>query len=147
MERESPRDSRDPDDLTKEEKTVGSSGVVHAGDAKTDEVRKKVEDFEEQGYILVSFEDGDPENPRNWSKAKKYFLATFCSYLNVCVASQASAYSTGQTGVEEEFGVSAEVATLGLSLYVLGFAIGPPIVSPLSEQVSAEQQSSPATER
>ncbi|CAO1628107.1 unnamed protein product [Parajaminaea phylloscopi] len=103
------------------------------GEAKADAVRKKVEDFEAQGYHLIGFEPNDPENPRNWSKGKKYFLTIFCSYLNVCVASQASAYSTGQTGIEETFGVSAELATVGLSLYVLGFAIGPPLVAPLSE--------------
>lgn len=31
------------------------------------------------------------------------------------------------------FGVSAEVATLGLSMYILGFAIGPLLLAPLSE--------------
>lgn len=102
--------------------------------SKPDPVKAKVKDLETEGYILCGFEPGDSENPRNWSLAKKYFLATFCSYLNVCVASQASVYSTGQTGIEEEFGVSAELATVGLSLYVLGFAIGPPVVAPLSEQ-------------
>lgn len=107
------------------------------------------------------------QNPRNWSKATKFFLVCFCSYLNVCVASQASAYATGADGISEEFGVSDEVTTLGESLYILGeladdargtsipfssgavltlpwtrtliphsagFAIGPPIVAPLSEQ-------------
>jgi hypothetical protein len=33
----------------------------------------------------------------------------------------------------EEFGCSQEVATLGLSLFVIGLAIGPMVVSPLSE--------------
>lgn len=126
--------SRDADALTKEEAEMGGGAINPHATEKSDAVRKKVEDYESQGYVLVGFEDGDPENPRNWSKAKKYFIATFCSYLNVMVASQASAYSTGQTGVEETFGVGSEVATLGLSLYVLGFAIGPPIVAPLSEQ-------------
>ena len=31
------------------------------------------------------------------------------------------------------FGVSGEVATLGLSMYILGFAIGPMMLAPLSE--------------
>lgn len=32
---------------------------------------------------------------------------------------------TGLRGVMQTFGVSEEVATLGLSLFVLGFALGP----------------------
>jgi len=35
--------------------------------------------------------------------------------------------------VSEVFGVSSEVGTLGLSLYVLGFAFGPILWAPLSE--------------
>jgi MFS family permease len=35
--------------------------------------------------------------------------------------------------MEALFGVSAEVGTLGLSLYVLGLAIGPMSLAPLSE--------------
>lgn len=124
------------------EKDAGAAAHANNANAaahdavKSDQVRHKVEDLEREGYVLVGFEDGDPENPRNWSTAKKYFLVTFCSYINVLVASQASAYSTGEDGVEEDFGISQELATIGLSLYVLGFAIGPPLVAPLSEQVS-----------
>ena len=36
-------------------------------------------------------------------------------------------------GIQKEFGVSSEVTTLGLSLYVLGYAIGPVLLAPLSE--------------
>lgn len=35
--------------------------------------------------------------------------------------------------MEKTFGVSAEVGTLGLSLYVLGLALGPMGLAPLSE--------------
>ena len=42
-------------------------------------------------------------------------------------------WSAGSSDVADLFGVSTEVTTLGLSLYVLGFATGPPIWSPLSE--------------
>ncbi len=36
-------------------------------------------------------------------------------------------------GVMEEFGVSNVVSTLGISLFVLGFAVGPLLWAPLSE--------------
>ncbi|PWN29592.1 MFS general substrate transporter [Jaminaea rosea] len=128
-------ESREKDKIADATTVDGAAANAHAESAaKAPSVRHKVEDLEASGYVLVGFEDGDPENPRNWSKAKKYFLVTFCSYINVLVASQASAYSTGEDGVQEDFGISKELSTIGLSLYVLGFAIGPPLVAPLSEQ-------------
>lgn len=45
----------------------------------------------------------------------------------------AGGYSSGLNDVASEFNVSAEAATLGLSLYILGFAIGPMLLAPLSE--------------
>lgn len=44
-----------------------------------------------------------------------------------------SVFSTGTRPVMAEFGVSEEVATLGTSLFVLGFGLGPMIWGPLSE--------------
>jgi multidrug resistance protein len=45
----------------------------------------------------------------------------------------AGGISSGATGIAEEFHVSSEVTTLCLSLYLLGFAIGPVLLAPLSE--------------
>lgn len=45
----------------------------------------------------------------------------------------AGGYSSGQDAIEKTFNVSAEVATLGLSMYILGFAVGPLLLAPLSE--------------
>ena len=44
-----------------------------------------------------------------------------------------TAYTAGIIQIMEEFGCSQEVATLGVSLFVLGFAIGPLLWAPLSE--------------
>jgi DHA1 family multidrug resistance protein-like MFS transporter len=44
-----------------------------------------------------------------------------------------SIYAPAIGGVIEEFGVSVQVASLGLSLYVLAYGLGPMIFSPLSE--------------
>lgn len=86
------------------------------------------------GTKLLTFGgESDKDNPRNWSKSQKWYLTFLCSYINVLVASQASVYSTGQAQIENEFGISEELAIAGLSLYVLGFAIGPMIFAPLSE--------------
>lgn len=51
------------------------------------------------------------------------FVASFCS----------SIFSSTTSQVNQEFGVSTEVSTLGVTLYVLGFAAGPIIWAPASE--------------
>lgn len=44
-----------------------------------------------------------------------------------------SVFSTGTREVMAEFGIGEEVATLGTSLFVLGFGLGPTVWGPLSE--------------
>jgi len=44
-----------------------------------------------------------------------------------------SLYASSYRQLMEEFGCSQEVAILGLSLFVIGLAIGPMVMSPLSE--------------
>lgn len=51
----------------------------------------------------------------------------------LAVAFVSSAYSGGVEEVIKAFNISTEVAVLGVSLFVLGFAIGPLIWAPLSE--------------
>ena len=51
----------------------------------------------------------------------------------LAVAFVSSAYTGGIEQIIEQFHVSEEVVTLGVSLFVLGFAIGPLLWAPLSE--------------
>jgi hypothetical protein len=44
-----------------------------------------------------------------------------------------SIYATTYAQLMKEFGSSREVVTLGLSLFVFGLAVGPMVLSPLSE--------------
>ncbi|TVY60679.1 Efflux pump FUB11 [Lachnellula suecica] len=79
------------------------------------------------------FPPNDPANPRNWSLARKWSIIFAITLIDLTVSWAASGYSPAQTLMEKEFGVSAEVGTLGLSLYVLGLALGPMTLAPLSE--------------
>jgi MFS transporter, DHA1 family, multidrug resistance protein len=54
-------------------------------------------------------------------------------YTTLVSAFTSSIFSTATSTVAAEFGVSSEVGLLGLSFYVLGFAIGPMFWAPLSE--------------
>ncbi|KAL2042548.1 hypothetical protein N7G274_005042 [Stereocaulon virgatum] len=75
----------------------------------------------------------DPQNPQNWTKTKKYTATVLYASMTFCITFASSVFSTATVVTAKEFGVSTEVMTLGTSLFVLGFALGPIIWGPLSE--------------
>jgi hypothetical protein len=81
----------------------------------------------------LAFESGDPGNPRNWTTWKKWRIVAAITLVDLSVSWGASGYSPTEKEMERIFGVSATVGTLGLSLYILGLALGPMTLAPLSE--------------
>lgn len=87
---------------------------------------------EDDPYV-VQWIDNDPRNPQLYSETKKWSLTMLVALATLAVAFVSSAYSGGANEVITEFGCSREVFTLGISLFVLGFAIGPLLWAPMSE--------------
>lgn len=84
-------------------------------------------------YELVTFKIDDPENPKNWSKARKWYV-TMCVAITCFVVAFNSAVITADLeGVQHRFHVSEEVSLLTITLFVMGFGIGPMAFAPLSE--------------
>ena len=75
----------------------------------------------------------DPENPQNWSNAQKYATMTQIMLLTAVTYMGASIYTPGEEGIREDFKVGHVVATLNLSLYVLGYGLGPIVLSPITD--------------
>lgn len=92
----------------------------------------------DQDPFVVSWIPDDPRNPMRFSLAKKLMITITVSMATLVVAVSSSAYSGSIQQVIDYFGVSNEVATLGLSLFVLGFALGPLFWAPLSEFVGRQ---------
>ncbi|KAI2629115.1 MFS general substrate transporter [Hypomontagnella submonticulosa] len=84
-------------------------------------------------YKLVTFLPNDPENPKNWSKAYKWYCTMVVAVTCFVVAFSSSVVTPDIVGVVDEFGVSEEVALLSITLFVVGFGVGPMIFAPLSE--------------
>ncbi|KAJ7802222.1 major facilitator superfamily domain-containing protein [Mycena olivaceomarginata] len=83
---------------------------------------------------LVDWEgESDPENPRNWSFRKRAFVAFEISFLTFSIYIGSAIYTSSIPGLMSEFNVSLTTATLGLTLYVLAYGIGPMFLSPLQE--------------
>ncbi|KAJ0413513.1 major facilitator superfamily domain-containing protein [Aspergillus carlsbadensis] len=75
----------------------------------------------------------DEENPHNWSQGKKAFVLGVIGAYSFVVYMAAAIYTPSEGAFAEEFDVSGAEASLGLSLYVLGYGAGPMFFSPLSE--------------
>ncbi|KAK3626500.1 GTPase-activating protein [Elasticomyces elasticus] len=84
-------------------------------------------------HVVSWYGPDDPENPMNWSLTKKVFVTFEICLLTTSVYIGSSIYSAGTQSVSGIFGVSTVAATLGLSLFVAGYGLGPMIWSPMSE--------------
>jgi MFS transporter len=81
----------------------------------------------------VVFEQDDPENPKNWPlwyRAWTIFVLSFSTWIVVLYS---TSYTASIPGLVTEFGVSTPVATLGVTTYLLGLAVGSLVVAPMSE--------------
>jgi len=87
----------------------------------------------QQNYKLVEFAENDPENPKNWSKARKWWITMMVALLCFVVAFASSVITADVGAVAEEFNVSREAALVPISVFVVGFGVGPMIFAPLSE--------------
>ena len=124
-------------------RTATQHSLPYTSDRLEEEERHEVEKVKStpivpkrtrDGIVLVDwYYTDDPENPHNWSNTKRALIATIICLYTFVVYTTSAIYTSSTIGVMQEFGVSTLVATLGLSLYVLGYGTGPLIFSPLSE--------------
>ncbi|ETS79849.1 hypothetical protein PFICI_07378 [Pestalotiopsis fici W106-1] len=82
---------------------------------------------------LVQWIPHDPRNPMGFKTSTKWFITLIVALATLAVALVSSAYTGGLKQIIMEFGISQELATLGVSLFVVGFAVGPLLWAPLSE--------------
>ncbi|KAH6652576.1 putative MFS multidrug transporter [Truncatella angustata] len=76
---------------------------------------------------------GDERNPQNFSAGTKWSITFVVALATLAVALVSSAYTGGLKQIIMEFGISQELSVLGVSLFVVGFAVGPLLWAPLSE--------------
>ncbi|KAJ5304658.1 uncharacterized protein N7443_004318 [Penicillium atrosanguineum] len=88
---------------------------------------------EKEEYVVEFAGPEDPLHPQNWPMRRKIAIAVMLAYTTFNATFTSSIYSPAISVISPEFHVSTEVGTLGLSLYVLGFAVGPCLWAPFSE--------------
>lgn len=74
--------------------------------------------------FIIDWLPEDPENPQTWNAIYKWILAIFVSIAATVVIFCSSVYVGEFNGLNQDFHPSREVITLGISVNVLGFALG-----------------------
>lgn len=123
--------SSDIDDIEKEP-AVNEKGQVD------DHELKHIEgpDGTSKAYKVVRFRPGDPEDPKNFPKARKWLITLTLSWVCFSVAFSSAVITPGILGVAAHFDVSEEVALLTVTLFVMGFGIGRTFTSPISSSTT-----------
>ncbi|KAK7426938.1 hypothetical protein QQZ08_006530 [Neonectria magnoliae] len=76
----------------------------------------------------------DPENPLNFSPARKWFITSLLSAITFMTPFASSSLAPAITFVAKDFNEpSVTVASMPVSIFLLGYAVGPLFLSPLSE--------------
>lgn len=119
------------EDVDQEKGAVPKSPVVDA--PEQDIIRRLSSKNLSTATVVTWYSAEDPENPRNWSDLKKGWIIVVMTIYTFVVYCTASIITPTADYVMHEFDVSLDVASLGLSLYVVGYGVGPMFFSPISE--------------
>ncbi|CEI61322.1 Caffeine resistance protein 5 [Fusarium venenatum] len=117
-------------------RSSSSDTAVSSGEAGTvNEPSGRIVDKEKgkDVHVVDWYGPDDPENPRNWSRIKRFFVTFEICLLTFSVYIGSAIYTAGIQDVMQVFGVSQVAATLGLTLFVAGYGLCPMVWSPLSE--------------
>lgn len=86
--------------------------------------------------FVVEFTDAnDPLHPQNWSMRRKIILSVVLAYSTFVSSVATAIYSSAVVEISPQVHISTEVAILGVTLHVLGFAWGPTLWAPASELI------------
>ncbi|TKA67743.1 hypothetical protein B0A55_07781 [Friedmanniomyces simplex] len=83
---------------------------------------------------IVAFADDDPLNPYNWKRPKKLYvvIVSMVMVMNSTIGSSIASGATQET--KRYFGVTSDAQlVLPVSIYLVGYVIGPLVFAPLSE--------------
>lgn len=123
--------SHDADDV---ESSANSQdgGVLEEG-LRSDNASGRTEKMRNEQEKVPAVMLTEDEDPTHWSVRRKWTVTALVSFLyfNSTITSSVGTGATLQ--YIAQFGISQEIAALVLSIYMIGFCIGPPLWAPVSE--------------
>ncbi|KAF2134251.1 MFS general substrate transporter [Dothidotthia symphoricarpi CBS 119687] len=106
---------------------------VHSGE-RTLTSEAPVQEEERDPDIVDWDGPDDPQNPQNWTAGKKWQIIAALGFITLITPLASSFFAPGVPHVLAAFNETSKLmATFVVSVYILGFAIGPLIIAPLSE--------------
>ncbi|GAA6064616.1 hypothetical protein JCM10212_006570 [Sporobolomyces blumeae] len=127
-------DKSEKSDNSEKKRNNGGQGEDTWAYKLTADPKKAIQDRHDHYQYLVDWNgDDDPENPQNWTLKKKLFVGGEIAILTASVYMGSAIYTPGEQSVMADFGVSQTASILGLSLFIVGYGIGPMLWSPLQE--------------
>lgn len=105
-------------------------------DDNEEKARSGNEDATPEDSNIVDWDaPNDPQNPRNWTTKAKLANTSLVILLTLLTPLASSMFAPGVPQVLRDFnqGSAETIAEFVVSIYILGFAVGPLIISPLSE--------------
>ena len=116
-----------------DEESASHAVTRHDGDNNRQISPKGEKDGMDKEAYRVDWEPNDTANPRNWSTGYKSWITVQLGMLALCASLGSSIISPAEDAIIKYTGMSAEVAVLPISFYILGFAFGPLLWAPVSE--------------
>ncbi|GJE93234.1 MFS general substrate transporter [Phanerochaete sordida] len=110
------------------------SDYVHHREPGAGDVEHGKREPDGDGPLYVEFEKGDPRDPVNFTARRKWLIAGCAIFFTAISAANASTYNMGFPGMIKDLNCTQFQATIGLSMYTLGFAITPLVTASFSEE-------------
>jgi hypothetical protein len=82
--------------------------------------------------VLQQIESRDTSHPIYWPAWKKWAIVTVYCLLQVFVTLTSTTYVGVEFLIQEKYGSTTQVITLGQSMFIVGNAVGPAFLGPLS---------------
>ncbi|KAF8799275.1 MFS polyamine transporter [Phlegmacium glaucopus] len=90
--------------------------------------------FDDEEPIYIEFGEGDQRNPINFSRRKKWAITAIACFGTYIVSSAASIYTMGFPSMIRDLHCTEFQATIGLSVYALGYGVTPLVTASFSEE-------------
>ena len=103
----------------RQEKSQGDSSSSQDPEKTTPVAQDSGEEYVYPNDVVAFDSPDDPENPKNFTKRKKWAITISMGWMTFVVTFASSIFSTGIDAVSKEYHIGRVVATLGVSLFLL----------------------------
>jgi len=118
--------------VDKKEASPSSGPELEKGVVAPDGPVNPAQDPDTTLAILELVKAKDVHHPMHWAAWKRWGIITVYCMLQLFVTLTRTTYVSAEWLIQEQWGGSTQVVTLGQSLFIVGNAVGPAFMGPLS---------------